>query len=94
MRTESRLAAGESPNVVVERAELFLKVQKSLGIPYGGGDLQPVADDAWITQQALHPAAVVAGDACSIESVEGSAVVFSLLQDRVPAQAGLGAFKQ
>ncbi len=38
-------------------------------------------------------AAVVAGDALGIELVESGAIVLAFLQDRVPAQAGLGAFE-
>src|SRR6476469_4824690 len=38
-------AADETPDVFVERAELFLHVEKSLGIRNCRGNLQPIAND-------------------------------------------------
>ena len=67
--------------------------RKCLRISYRGRDLQAVANDAGIAQQALQLAAIVAGDALRAEAVEGGAVVLAFLQDRVPTQAGLGAFE-
>src|SRR5262249_34365017 len=48
-----RLVADEPPNVLVKRAELFLHHQERLGILDGSLDLQPVADDPGVRQQAL-----------------------------------------
>ena len=58
-----------------------------------GCDLEAVANDARIAQQALLFTAIVAGDALRVEAVEGGAIVLPLLQNRVPTQAGLGAFE-
>ena len=54
-RIQARLAAHELPDVAIEAAELFLHSKKCLGILDGGRDLQPVADNAGIAQQLLHP---------------------------------------
>src|SRR5579863_4804906 len=92
-RVDSRLAADELPDPGVEAAEFFLYLQKCLGIAYRRRNFEFVADDAGIAQQTLDLAAVVARDARGIESVEGFAVVLALVQNRVPAQASLRAFK-
>src|SRR5579871_544761 len=76
-----RLVANESPNVLVERAEVSLHGQERLGILGGGLDLQPVADDPGVCQQALALLLIIPGDDGGIEVVEGSPVVLSFLED-------------
>ena len=41
-------AIGEVPDVVVERAELALYLLEHLGVADGSGNLQTVADDAFV----------------------------------------------
>jgi len=52
---------------------------------HGGGDLQAIADDACVVQQALDLAAVVARDLCRIKAVECAAIILALFEDGVPA---------
>ena len=88
-----RLASDKPPDVTIERAELVLHRQKRLGVPYCRRDLQPVADDSLIAQQPFGLAAVIAGDLLCIEPIKGGAIIFALLQNGVPAQAGLRPFQ-
>jgi len=86
-------SANKLPDVGVERSEFFLRLEKCFCVFHGGGNLQAIADDAGVVHQALHLAVVVARDLVGIEAVEGGAIVFTLLQNSVPAQAGLRAFE-
>src|SRR5882762_3487074 len=56
------LAADEAPQVNVEAAELFSHGEKHLRILDGGRDLQTVAHDPGVAEQALHIARAVARD--------------------------------
>src|SRR5579863_5540406 len=44
----TRLPADERPDIGVKAAKLSLDGQEGGGIPDGGGNFEPVADDAWI----------------------------------------------
>ena len=88
-----RFPAYELPDVAVERAEFFLDGKEGFGVLNGGGDLEPVANDAGIAQQNRQFAAIVAGDTLRVEAVEGGAIVLAFLQDGVPTQSGLSAFE-
>ena len=79
------LAIGELPDVVVEGTERRSQVEIGLGIRYEGFDLEPVADDAEIHQQAPAFHGTVAGHFLSIESIEGCAVGFTPAQNGDPA---------
>src|SRR5262249_42786090 len=59
----------------------------------GSLDLEPVADDPGVCQQALALLLAVPGDDGGIEVVEGFPVVLAFLQDRFPTQAPLRPFK-
>src|SRR5438552_3721572 len=50
-------------------------------------------NDAWVSEEALHPASVETRDARGIEAGKGLAVGFPLPQDRDPGEPGLGAFE-
>ena len=88
-----RLAGDELPDVAVEGAEFFLDGEEGLGVGNGGGDFEAVADDAGIAKEFAGLAAAVAGDFAGVEMVEGGAIVFALVEDGFPAQAGLGALE-
>jgi hypothetical protein len=88
-----RPAADEAPDVLVETAELLLHRQDRAGVGHGGGNLQPVADDAGIGEQLGLPASIVASDLGGIEVVERQAVGVAFAEDGVPAQARLRTFQ-
>ena len=83
----------ELPDVGIKTAELMLDFNERPGIGNGGFDLEPVADNAWIIQQGLYFAFVIAGNYFYIKISEQLAVVFTLFKDGCPAQAGLRAFQ-
>ena len=83
----------ETPDVLVERAELFLDCQERLGVLDRRLDLQSVANDARIREQTLLLPLAVLGDDGRVEAVEGFAIVLPLLEDRLPTQAGLCPFE-
>ena len=87
------LSSNKLPDIAIERAELLLHFEKCFGILHGGGNFQPVANDAGVFQQALHLALVVSGHFFGVEVIERRAVVFALLENRLPAQSGLRAFE-
>jgi hypothetical protein len=58
-----------------------------------GLDLAPMADDAFILEQAIEIAPGEARDPVEIEIVEGGAEVFALGQDGAPAQSRLKALQ-
>src|SRR5208282_928170 len=88
-----RSASDKLPNIAVERSALFLHRQKCPGITYRRSDLQPVADDSLIAQQPLGLPPVVACDFLRVESGKRRTIIFTLPQDRVPAQTRLRAFQ-
>ncbi len=87
------LAVDELPEVAVEAAEIFLDLEQGVGVFDGGGDLESVADDARIAQELGELAGVVAGYDFGIEGVEGCAIVFALVEDGFPTEAGLSTFE-
>jgi len=88
-----RAAIDESPDVTIETAEFFLHLEKGLRVLDGGVDFQPVPDDTGVAEQLRDFGRVVTRDFWSIKPVEGRPVVFTLFQDRVPAQPSLRAFQ-
>jgi hypothetical protein len=58
-----------------------------------GLDLQPVANDPRIRQQALSLFLSVLGDDGRLELVEGFPIVLPFFQDRFPTQARLRSFE-
>ena len=87
-------AADETPNVFVERAELFLHVEKLLGIRDRRRDLQAIADDSRIGNQFLDSLGREAGDLFGIKISERPAIRFALAKHHQPTQAGLSAFER
>src|SRR5262249_3026017 len=88
-----RLAPNAGPQVLVEWTELSLHGQKTLRVLHGGVDLQPVADDARVRQQAISLSLRVFGDDTRLEVGKSGSIVIALLENRLPAQTGLGAFE-
>src|SRR5438132_9019333 len=88
-----RAALDEAPLVSVEGSELFLKLEKRLGIPDRRFNLGPVANDPRIRKQRRDLPLVVAGDLPRVEPVEGAPVGVPLAEDRAPAQPRLGTLE-
>src|SRR5579859_7355248 len=86
-------AADKLPDVRIEGTEFLLNSQKCPGVGDGGGDLEPVADDAGIGEQALDVTCGKARHFLGNKAGKGAAVVFALVEDSFPAQAGLRAFE-
>ena len=70
-------------------AHLVLHLQRGLGVPDRGLDLEPVADDRGILHQPLDPAPVEARDLVDIEACERLAVTVALVKDRGPGEPRL-----
>src|SRR5439155_8751891 len=88
-----RFAAAEPPKVSVEAAKFLLHSEQSRCVLNCGGDFQPVANDARIDEELFHFAVVVLRHSFRVEVVKDFAVMLALLEDGVPAQAGLRAIK-
>jgi hypothetical protein len=88
-----RLAADKLPDVAIEAAELFLDLEECLGVGDGRGDLEPVAHNAGIVHEPLDLVRIEARDLRRIKAVECLAIRLALVEDRGPAQTGLGPFK-
>ena len=91
---DPRPSADESPDVIVEAAELFLHGDERLRVADRGIDLQPIANDPRVREQSRHVAIAELRDARGIEFLEGDPIGVALAQDRVPAQSGLCAFER
>src|SRR5438094_2064815 len=92
-RVLSRIAAHEPPDVFVEAAASLLDTQECFGVLNRRGDFEPVANNARVGEESLYFSRVVTSDLLRVEIVEDPAVMLPFLQDRVPTQAGLGAFE-
>jgi hypothetical protein len=88
------LAADETPDVFVERAEFVLHFEESLGIVDGRQDLQAIANNPRIEHQLLDPFVGEAGDFLRIEIGERFAIGVALAIDRDPTQTSLGTFER
>src|SRR5688500_5054290 len=69
------------------------QLQRAFGVVDRRFDLAAVADDAGVSQQALHVAAREARDRLRIKIFEGAAEVVALAEDREPAETGLKSFQ-
>lgn len=87
------LAANETPNVLVESAELFLHVEEKLGVDDRALELQLVADKAFVLHHLRDVFACELRDFACVEVRKGLAIVVTLLEDRDPTQARLRAFE-
>src|SRR5207237_2356555 len=63
------------------------------GVVDGGADLQPVAHDPRIAEQPLDIRLPIARYCFEVESAKRPAVILALVENRAPAEPGLGAFK-
>src|SRR5262249_13197239 len=88
-----RPAFGEMPDVFIEAAEFLLDCQVSVRVGNGGGDFESVANDPGIFQQRADFLCVIPRDLFRVEAIKGAAIVFPLIENRFPAQAGLRAFE-
>ena len=82
-----------TPQEGVESAVLFLNGQVALGVADGRLNLEAVAHDAGIGEQASDLRGIIAGDPFRVEMVEHRAVALPLAQDGEPVEAGLRAFE-
>src|SRR5437762_2704945 len=85
----ARLASYKAPDVFVEAAELLLNLKKQVRVADGRFDLQLIANNSRIAHQPRSIAIGVSSHTLRVEAVERGAVVFALLQNSVPTQAGL-----
>ena len=83
----------KAPEEGVEGTEFLLDLQYGAGIGDRGRDLEAVADDAAILQQAFALGRAIGGDRGDIEVGVSATVVFPFLQDRQPAQTRLCSFE-
>ncbi len=67
-----------------ERAMTGADLLNTCGVGDCGVDLQAIADDAFIGEQALALAIAVGGDAINVEVVKGGAEMIALAQNRQP----------
>ena len=88
-----RAAAHKPPEVGIEAAELPLQAEDDARVADGGFDLQPVADDPRVGEQAPDAIGPVGGYLLGVEAVERMAVGFAFAQNRQPAEAGLSALE-
>ena len=88
-RVPERAPSDEPPDVIVERAEFLLYLQKRPCVRYARLDLQTVPDDARIGEQSVHLSRVVTRNTPWVEPRERSPVVLTLPKDGEPAETGL-----
>src|ERR1700730_8345476 len=69
-----RLAAHESPDIAVERAEFLLYAQQRLRVRDGRVDLEAVAHDAFVLEQLAALRLAERGDLAGLASREGAPV--------------------
>jgi len=84
----------ELPDVSVERAEFLLDFEHGTGVGHGSFNFEPVANDAGIVEQRINFAFVITSDLNRIEVVKCLAIIFTFIQDGLPAQSGLGVVEQ
>ncbi len=77
-----------------ETAMAAAQAQDHAGIVDRGIDLEPVADDARVGEQARAISFAIRGDTLDVEAVVGAVEARALLQHRLPAQPGLVDFQQ
>ena len=88
-----RLPAREAPQMRIEAAELRDDIGERLRILDRRIDLEPIADDAGIREQAGPFLRSILRDFRRVEVVQRLPVVVSFLEDGLPAQTRLGAFE-
>src|SRR5262245_8137480 len=88
-----RAPSGEAPEIRVERAELLLQGEKSARVADRGLDLEAVAHDPGVREQAPRVARPEARDLRGVEARECAPVVLAFPEDRRPGQTGLSALE-
>ena len=86
-------SSDKSPQVGVEAAEFGLDGEGKLGVENRRFDLEAVADDPGIREQALDFGGAETGDLRDFEVGKSPVIGIALFQDGDPAQAGLRAFE-
>ena len=84
---------GETPDVLIKAAELFLHLEKTPRVGDGAFDFQAIADNTLIFHQARDIRVIESGDLTRIEVLERLAKVIALSQDGNPAQPRLEALQ-
>ena len=92
------LAADEGPEEVAQGAVLLLHLQREPRVPRHALDLRAILHDAvrsvaGAPQELGHVAGPELGHLGQVEALEGAAVGLALLEDGVPAEAGLRALQ-
>jgi hypothetical protein len=84
-----RCATDKAPHVGIKTPELVLYRKEGHRIAHGTLDLESVANNARIPEQALDSGRPEAGHCRGIETGEGAPIGFALLEYRLPAEASL-----
>ncbi len=74
---------------VTERTRFFLQLKNLLSVDNGGVDLEPVANDASVIEQAVHILLTILRYSGNIEIIICLAEVIRLFQDGDPGKPGL-----
>jgi len=84
---------GMLPEKIGKRTEFLLDKEHSLGVFSGGFDLQPVADNAWVTQKTFDVRIRKVRNLFNGKSGKSSAVILAFSQDGQPTQTRLGTLE-
>ena len=84
-----RPAAHELPDIGVKSSIFPLRRQKRPGVANGGGDFQPVANNAGIGQQFGNLGVIIVGDFDRIKVVKSGAIGIALAKYKFPRKPGL-----
>jgi hypothetical protein len=87
------LSVHEAPDISVEAAKLRLNFQETLGVGDSGDDFLFVTNDAGIVEQGCQFPLAVSGNSLGVKLPKCPSIGFSLTQDRIPAQPGLGSLQ-
>src|SRR5262249_41285780 len=82
-----------APEKSRQRARLLDHLARATRVVDHGLDLTPMANNAFILQQARDVAFPVARDLVEVEAMEGGAEILALSEDGAPAQARLEPFE-
>lgn len=84
-----RFPPDKRPDVPVEGTEFPLHCEEGPRVCHGGGDLQPIPDDAGVLEQQRCFLRIETSDFQRIESGKRPSVAVAASQNRIPRQAGL-----
>ncbi|EJW91061.1 hypothetical protein EVA_20830 [gut metagenome] len=83
---------GELLQITVEAAVFCTKLEKNTGIGDGGLNLEPVAHNAWVSQEGGTLGSIITSYALIIEIVESSTEGGALVENALPRQTSLKTF--